>query len=110
MTERRYRVTKMPFRGNFSGLENMVFAEVPVLSDPGEHCRTGEWYCHNPKCSIRQVRLHIKKTAPTPGTMHCPACARPLRFVEWLRSVPITPCECAGRAPAHSTLSETSRM
>jgi hypothetical protein len=39
---------------------------------------------------VREVRLHMKKTAPIPAAMHCPACARPMRFVAWQEWVPIT--------------------
>jgi hypothetical protein len=33
-----------------------------------------------------------------PAAMHCHACARPMRFVDWLASVPITFLEYAGEA------------
>jgi hypothetical protein len=44
--------------------------------------------------------VQIKRTAPTPAAMHCPACARAMRFVDWLVTVPITFLEYAGEAEA----------
>jgi hypothetical protein len=80
MTKRLYRVPKLPPFVTFAELDKYLFAEIPVKAEADDHCRDGEWYCHNPGCSVRHVRVQIKRTAPTPAAMHCPACARPMRF------------------------------
>jgi hypothetical protein len=100
MTKRLYRVPKLPPFVEMRELDKYLFAEIPVKAEADDHCRDGEWYCHNPGCSVRHVRVQIKRTAPTPAAMHCPACARPMRFVDWLVTVPITFLEYAGEAEA----------
>ena len=97
MQRRRYRIQNLPLMITVGELAKCTFAELPIQLEPGQHNRHGEWYCFNPECAVRQVRLHMKKTAPIPASMHCPACARPMRFVEWLESVPITLLEPVGR-------------
>jgi hypothetical protein len=98
MTKRLYRVPKLPFFVNCRELDKYLFAQIPVTAEPDDYARVGEWYCHTRDSSVRAVRVHIKRTAPTPAAMHCPACARPMRFVDWLASVPITFLEYAGEA------------
>jgi hypothetical protein len=95
MSNRRYRVVKPRTLLGYRNLHKYIFAEVPVKAEADDHCRDGEWYCHNSGCSVRHVRVQIKRTAPTPAAMHCP-CARPMRFVEWLASVSITLSEQVG--------------
>jgi hypothetical protein len=90
MQPRRYRVRKIPMFTCLNDVEGRIFAEIPVALEPDQHYRHGEWYCHNPQCAVRRVELRMKHTCPIPASMHCPACARPLRFVEWLREVPLT--------------------
>lgn len=90
MKNRRYRIDTLPEVCTMAELSKYVFAEAPVQPEPGEFSREGQYYCQNPECSIREVQIHLKKTAPTPAAMHCPACAKPLKFHYWMKSVPIT--------------------
>jgi hypothetical protein len=96
MQQRRYRVRKVPMFTSLNDLQDCIFAEVPVALEPDQYYRHGQWYCPNPQCSVRQVELHIKNTWAIPAAMHCPACAKPMRFVEWLREVPLTLLEQDG--------------
>jgi hypothetical protein len=76
-----------------------IFAECPSKEPDHPSCHTGEWYCMNQNCVVREVRVLAKYLdgAPPkqPPAMKCPVCSKAMKFHGYLREVELEPCEPA---------------
>lgn len=60
--------------------------EFPA-STMDKHCPSGEWYCVNEACVVREVRINCKlHGGKLPVVFECPACRGELKFHHWLDS------------------------
>jgi hypothetical protein len=72
-----------------------LYPEVPSARPDSAACPTGEWYCHNEDCVVREVRVSAKylggRPPSKPPAMNCPACGERMGFHHYLRSLALVP-------------------
>jgi hypothetical protein len=101
MSERLYRVRQSDSQGDSQGaprlriatmseLTGALYADAGMSQQPDSpRFPRGEWYCENPRCTVREVRISDKyldgKPPTAPPIRHCPACGQRLKFHGYLR-------------------------
>jgi hypothetical protein len=101
---RHYRVRKPSQEWeliNMADLVHWLFTHESSVR-PRQLCYPhGEWYCQNPRCSVREVRIKCKyldeKPPESPPAMKCPSCSQVLKFHHYLVAVTLEPVDEANR-------------
>lgn len=60
------------------------FTQVAVDKPDHAEFPTGEWYCEDVGCVVREVVVSCKLHRRKLPVMHCPACQGPLKFHHYL--------------------------
>lgn len=68
-----------------SDLSDCISHEITCAKPAKPECPEGEWYCENPGCVVRTVKLFFKLHGEQmPVKLLCPVCQGSLKFHHWL--------------------------
>jgi aspartate carbamoyltransferase regulatory subunit len=72
-------------------LDGAISYQLPSPKPQNPDCPRGEWYCQNPECVVREVRIRCKLHGEGRAVMRCPVCGVLLKFHHWLRTKTLVP-------------------